>query len=508
MNPITIHGPTPVRPPAPAAPDAPAKQIGLIAGVVLFLSVLILPPPGTLTQEAWVVAAVLALMGCWWLTEAVPIPVTALLPLVLFPLLGISTMQEAATPYANEIIFLFMGSFFLAAGMEKWGVHRRFALAVMTRTGTSPRKLLFGFMAATAFVSMWINNTATAAMMLPIALALGRMFQPPPDQGRGLGGSYNFGVALMLGIAYASSIGGVATLIGTAPNVLFAAAASELLDIEVGFLEWLIVGLPVAATLLPLSWLVLVTLYPLEEPTGNAGDLLQAERAALGVPSRGERYVTLVFVLTVLAWLTRVPKDLGFVTLPGLTLVFPEITDGTIATLAALALFAWPLERRTGTVALDWETASRIPWGVLLLFGGGLSLALGMSESGLAAWIGGSVSGLAGAPVIVIVGATVALFVFLTEITSNTAVTAMAMPITAGVAVALGLPPAALMAATAISCSMAFMMPAGTPPNAIVFGSGYVSIGQMAWAGIWVNLASVAVVTLAGTFVLPWLFGG
>jgi solute carrier family 13 (sodium-dependent dicarboxylate transporter), member 2/3/5 len=485
-----------------------ARRIGLIGGIALFLAVLLLPPPGSLSQEAWTVAAVLALMGSWWLTEAVPIPVTALLPLVLFPLLGISTMQEAATPYANEIIFLFMGSFFLAVGMEKWGVHRRFALAVMTRTGTSPKKLLFGFMAATAFVSMWINNTATAAMMLPIAIALGRMFQPPDGQGRGIGGSYNFGVALMLGIAYASSIGGVATLIGTAPNVLFAAAASELLGIEVGFLEWLTVGIPVAGVLLPLSWLVLTTLYPPEEPTGSASELLAAERAALGAVSRGERYVTVVFVLTVLAWMTRVPKDLGFATLPGITMIFPEVTDGTIAMLAALALFAWPLDRRTGAVALDWEAAARIPWGVLLLFGGGLSLALGMSESGLAAWIGGSVSGLAGAPTIVIVGATVALFVFLTEITSNTAVTAMAMPITAGVAVVLGLPPAALMAATAIACSMAFMMPAGTPPNAIVFGSGYVSIGQMAWAGIWVNLVSIVVVTMAGTYLLPWLFGG
>jgi solute carrier family 13 (sodium-dependent dicarboxylate transporter), member 2/3/5 len=264
-----------------------ARRIGLIGGIALFLAVLLLPPPGSLSQEAWTVAAVLALMGSWWLTEAVPIPVTALLPLVLFPLLGISTMQEAATPYANEIIFLFMGSFFLAVGMEKWGVHRRFALAVMTRTGTSPKKLLFGFMAATAFVSMWINNTATAAMMLPIAIALGRMFQPPDGQGRGIGGSYNFGVALMLGIAYASSIGGVATLIGTAPNVLFAAAASELLGIEVGFLEWLTVGIPVAGVLLPLSWLVLTTLYPPEEPTGSASELLAAERAALGAVSRG-----------------------------------------------------------------------------------------------------------------------------------------------------------------------------------------------------------------------------
>jgi len=494
--------------PTATAPSArPARQVGLVTGIVLFIAVLLLPPPGTLSAEAWTVAAVLVLMGSWWLTEAVPISVTALLPLVLFPVLGVSSMQQAATPYANEIIFLFMGSFFLAAAMEKWGVHRRFALAVMARTGTSPRSLLFGFMLATAFVSMWINNTATTAMMLPIAIALGRMFEPPRDgPGRGGPRAYNFGVALMLGIAYASSIGGVATLIGTAPNALFAAAASELLGIRIGFLEWLLVGVPVAALLLPLAWLTLVRIYPPEAPHGDPEALLASERASLGTPSAGERYVTLVFALTVLAWLLRVPKDLGFVTIPGLTLLFPEVTDGTIAMLAALALFAWPLSWRQGTVALDWDTGSRIPWGVLLLFGGGLSLALGMSESGLAAWIGGSVAALAGAPPILVIGATVALFVFLTEITSNTAVTAMAMPITAGIAVTLGIPPVALMAATAVSCSMAFMMPAGTPPNAIVFSSGYVTIGQMVRAGVWVNVVAITVMTLVGTYLLPAVF--
>lgn len=503
-------------PPSGLVPPAvsPARRLGLMLGVTLFLLLLVIPPPAPLSPVAWKVAAVLALMGSWWLTEAVPISVTALLPLVLFPVLGISTMQEAATPYANEIIFLFMGSFFLAGAMERWGVHRRFALAVMSRTGTSPRKLLLGFMSATAFVSMWINNTATTAMMLPIATALGRMFEPArtPAQAEAAHGdprrSYNFGVALMLGIAYASSIGGVATLIGTAPNALFAAAASELLGIEIGFLEWLAVGLPVAGLLLPLSWLTLVVLYPPETPAGDPAELLAAERASLGPASRGERYVTLIFLLTVAAWMVRVPKDLGFVTLPGLTMLFPEVTDATIAMLAALALFAWPLDWRSGSVALDWRTASQIPWGVLLLFGGGLSLALGMSSSGLAEWIGGSVAALAGAPPIVVIGATVALFVFLTEITSNTAVTAMAMPITAGIAITLGIPPVALMASTAIACSMAFMMPAGTPPNAIVFSSGYVTIGQMVRAGLWVNLVAIVVVTLAGTLILPRLFGG
>ena len=443
-------------------------------------------------------------MGAWWLTEAVPIPVTALLPLVLLPLLGVATMQNAASPYANELIFLFMGGFFLATAMEKWEVHRRIALAIMRRIGVAPERLILGFMVATAFISMWINNTSTTTMMLPIALAVGAMFRPQGQEGDGK--PYHFGIALMLGIAYAASIGGVATLIGTAPNVLFAAAASELAGVQVGFLEWMIVGVPLTVVMIPLTWFILLRLHPPGELRGDANALLQDELGRMGPQSREQRFVAWVFGLTALAWVLRAPKEFGDVTIPGISTWLPNVTDGTIAMMAAVILFVVPLGGREGRVALDWPTALRIPWGVLLLFGGGLSLAAAMSETGLAAWIGGSVAGVQGLPVIVMIAAVATLFIFLTEVTSNTAVTAMAMPVMAGVAVTLGIAPPILMATAAISCSMAFMMPAGTPPNAIVFSSGYLSIGQMARVGLWVNLAAILAVTLAGTYLLPILF--
>ena len=482
------------------------RGVGLAGGVLVFLLMLAVPAPDALTPEAWRTAAMGVLMGAWWLTEAVPIPVTALVPLVLLPFLGVTTMQEAASPYANELIFLFMGGFFLAMAMEKWEVHRRIALAILRRIGVAPQRLILGFMVATAFISMWINNTSTTTMMLPIALAVGAMFRPDPREGEG--GPYHFGIALMLGIAYASSIGGVATLIGTAPNALFAAAASELIGVEVGFLQWMIVGVPVTVVMIPLTWLILLRLHPPGELRGDAEALLHGELGRMGPPSREQRFVSWVFGLTALAWVLRAPKEFGEVTIPGIATWLPGVTDGTIAMLSALVLFVIPLGGRGGRVALDWPTAVRIPWGVLLLFGGGLSLAAAMSSTGLAEWIGGSVASLRGLPVIVMVGAAATLFIFLTEVTSNTAVTAMAMPVMAGVAVTLGISPPVLMATAALSCSMAFMMPAGTPPNAIVFSSGYLSIGQMARVGFWVNLVAILAVTLAGTFILPLLFPG
>jgi sodium-dependent dicarboxylate transporter 2/3/5 len=446
----------------------------------------------------------MVLMASWWLTEAVPIAVTALLPLVLFPVLELMTMQEAATPYANEVIFLFMGGFFLARAMEKWGLHRRIALGIVARMGTSPSRVLLGFMAGTAFVSMWISNTSTAAMMLAPGLAVAGMLRP--TEGPGSTGRYNFGVALMLGIAYASSIGGVGTLIGTPPNTLFAAAALELADVRVGFLQWMLVATPFAWIMLLLTWLVLIRVYPPEKLRGDAAALLEEQRRSLGPMSRGERLVSVVFALAVLAWVMREPKALGALTLPGIATWLPGVTDGTIAMTAALVLFVVPVDWKEGEGALDWASASTIPWGVLLLFGGGLSLAAAMAGTGLAEWIGGGIGALAGWPTFALIAAAAALFIFLGEITSNTAMTAMAMPVMAGVAVTLGMNPVVLMASMAVACSMGFMLPAGTPPNAIVFGSGYLTIAQMATAGIWINLLAIAMVTIVGTFFFPLLF--
>jgi sodium-dependent dicarboxylate transporter 2/3/5 len=479
------------------------RKIGFVGGLALFALLLLLPAPQGLSPEAWTTAAVAALMASWWLTEAAPISVTALLPLVLFPTLGVLSMQDAASPYANEVIFLFMGGFFLAAAMERWAVHKRIALVIMNAVGTSPKRLLLGIMTATAFVSMWISNTATTAMMLPIALAVAAMFRPAGDEAR----PYNFGIALMLGIAYASSIGGVGTLVGTAPNAIFAASALELGGYEVGFARWMMAGVPVALLLLPLTWLILVKIYPPGALRGDAGAILEAERRNQGPMNRGEKFVGGVFLLTVIAWILREPKPFGAVTLPGIETYLPGITDSSIAMAAALVLLVFPLDWRRGTVALEWEAAVRIPWGVLLLFGGGLSLASAMSSSGLATWIGGAVGNLAGLPLIILLAAVCTIFVFSGELTSNTAVTAMAMPVMAGVGVTLGLPPIWLMATTAIACSMGFMLPAGTPPNAIVFSSGYLTIAQMARAGIVINILSILIVTLAGTFLVPLVYG-
>jgi sodium-dependent dicarboxylate transporter 2/3/5 len=499
--------------PRPAPPpvsdgdgETPAfvRRVGLIGGVAAFLVMRLVPGPTSLEPEGWAAASVMVLMAAWWLTEAVPIAVTALLPLVLFPVLELMTMQEAATPYANEVIFLFMGGFFLAKSMEKWGLHRRIALAIVARMGASPSRVLLGFMAGTCFVSMWISNTSTAAMMLAPGLAVAGMLRP--TEGPGATGKYNFGIALMLGIAYASSIGGVGTLIGTPPNTLFAAAALELADVRVGFLQWMLVGTPFAWIMLVLTWLILVRVYPPEQLRGDAAALLEAQRRELGPMSRGERLVSVVFALTVLAWVMREPKALGALTIPGIATWLPGVTDGTIAMVAALVLFVFPLDWKRGDVALDWASAVTIPWGVLLLFGGGLSLAAAMAGTGLASWIGGGIAGLAGWPTAALIAAAATLFIFMGEITSNTAMTAMGMPVMAGVAVTLGMEPVVLMASVAVACSMGFMLPAGTPPNAIVFGSGYLTIGQMARAGIWVNLLSIVLVTILGTFVFPLLF--
>ncbi|MBW3534267.1 MAG: DASS family sodium-coupled anion symporter [Gemmatimonadetes bacterium] len=483
-----------------------AQRLGLLGGGLLFLVLLALPAPEGMSIEAWRTAIVAILMAIWWMTEAIPIPATAMLPLVLFPVLGVLSMPSAAEPYANELIFLFMGGFFLAVSMQRWELHRRIALGILGAVGTQPGSLVFGFMLATAFLSMWISNTATAAMMLPIALAVSERFRPkdvPAVDPDGPPHPFNFGTALMLGLAYAANIGGLSTLIGTPPNAVLAGAADEMLGIRIGFLEWMMVGVPISAFMLPVTWLLLVrVLYPPGTLEGDAGAVIASERQALGRMSRGERVVAVVFVLTALSWVFREPKDMGFVRIPGLADLSPLIRDSTIAMAAAVLLFLLPINLRKGQFALDWEHARRIPWGVLLLFGGGLSLARAMDDSGLAAWIGGGVVGLAGVPTWVLILAVAALFVFLTEMTSNTATSTMAMPIMAGAAVGVGSPPLVLMATAALGASMAFMLPVATPPNAIVFGSGFITIPQMAKAGLWLNIISITVITVAATFLV------
>ncbi|HSW28848.1 MAG TPA: DASS family sodium-coupled anion symporter [Longimicrobiales bacterium] len=475
------------------------QRVGPVLGAVAFFLMLLVPPPATLGSEGWRTAAVAVLMATWWMTEAIPIPVTALLPLVLFPALGILAAPEASAPYANELIYLFMGGFLLAAALEKWGLHRRIALRIMSWVGTKPSQLVLGFMVATAFLSMWISNTATAAMMFPIALAVGEMLRPKDHEG-----VYHFGIALMLSVAYAASIGGIATLIGTPPNAVLAGAASEMLGRQIGFLEWMAVGVPVTALMIPLAWLLLVkVMHPPGKLSGDAAEIIEAERAKLGPMSKGERVTATVFALTALAWVMREEKDLGAFVIPGIETWMPAVRDSTIAMLAAAVLFVWPTDWKKGEFALDWKTARKIEWGVLVLFGGGLSLAAAMDQSGVAAWIGGVVAQLGNVPEWVAVVAVATLLIFLTELTSNVAVTAMAMPVMAGTAAALGIDPMLLMTTAAIGASMAFMLPVATPPNAIVFSSGYLTVPQMARVGFFLNLIAIVVVTILSETLIP-----
>jgi solute carrier family 13 (sodium-dependent dicarboxylate transporter), member 2/3/5 len=476
------------------------RRAGRWAGVAVALLVLLLPVGSAEDVPARRTAAVAALMAVWWLTEAIPLAATALLPLVLFPALGILRPADAAAPYANPVIFLFLGGFLLALALQRWGLDRRIAIAIVAAVGTRPERLVLGFMLATAFLSMWISNTATAAMMVPIGIAVCDVLRPDRTAA-----PFPFGTALMLGIAYAATIGGVATLIGTPPNAVFAAAAAQQLGRSVGFLEWMAVGVPVAALMLPIVWLLLVrVLFPPGALPEGADVLLRAERSRLGAITRPQRITATVFLLMAVAWVLREPKTFGTFTLPGIATYAPGIDDSAIAIAGALLLFLVPAGGgRAGL--LEWDDTRALPWGVLLLFGGGLSLARAFETSGLAERIAQPVGALGAAPTWVMLLAAAGLLLALSELASNTAIAAMAMPLLAATATGLGVPALPLMAVGALASSCAFMLPVGTPPNAIVFGTGHISIRQMALTGVWINLLALVVVTLAGLLLAPVL---
>ncbi len=442
------------------------KKLILSAGPLLLLITLVLPPPGALGEEAWRVAGLAAWMALWWLTAIVPLEATALLPIVALPLITDRAVGDVTGSYANPIIFLFLGGFFLAATLERWHLHKRFALATVRIAGTEARRVLLGFMLASAFLSMWISNTATAVMMLPVAGAVVEGAETSKSVGNG-----KFAVALMLGIAYACSIGGVATLIGTPPNAIMAGAASDLLNVDIGFGSWMMIGMLAAVPMLAACWFLLVRLFDVRGGLPELASTVEKERAQLGPLSGAEKYILAVFTLTALAWILRAPKLIGGVSIPGLTDFLPNLSDAGIAIGAALLLFVIPLPKGRYPVALNWQSAKKIPWGILLLFGGGLALAAAFAESGLTDWIGGLLEGLRGVPTTVVYLATAAVFVLLTELTSNTATAALGMPLMAGVAAGLNLDPLPLMMVAAMASSMAFMLPVATPPNAIVFGS-------------------------------------
>jgi sodium-dependent dicarboxylate transporter 2/3/5 len=515
------------------------RIVALAAGPIIFALTFVVPAPAALPTEGWRVMGIAGLMAVWWLTAVIPLEATALLPIVLLPLLGVAPIGDVTRSYADPIIFLFLGGFFLAATLERWNLHKRFALATVRIAGTDGPRVILAFILASAALSMWISNTATAVMMLPIAKAVaGGMDAPFPTtspggqaggpfetrrsrdapQGRRAGGlsphpsgvgdhtnaatGQGFPVALMLAIAYGCSIGGVATLVGTPPNAIFAGAARELLDVDVSFGGWMLTGLSVTLPMLLLCWLLLLRLYRVRGHVPGLDAAVARESARMARLAGAERFILGVFAVTAASWIFRAPKTIGGVRIPGLSDILPGISDAGIAIAAALVLFVVPLRRSRFPAALNWEAASKVPWGILLLFGGGLALASAFAQSGLTEWIGGRLEALRGAPFPVVILATTGLFVFLTELTSNTATSALGMPLIAGVALGLGVPALPLMAAVALAASMAFMLPVATPPNAIVFGSGALRPVHMAKAGIWLNFLAIVVITLV---VWVWL---
>ncbi len=458
------------------------QRIGLLLGPLLFLLVLLMPTPEAMSPAAQRLAAVTLLMASWWISEALPIAATALLPIVLFPLLEVMSLAQTTSAYANPMVYLFLGGFLIAMAMQRWSLHRRIALHTIRLVGTSPRRIILGFMLATAFLSMWISNTATAMMLLPIGLAVIAQRQDVgEDEGEG------FGTALMLGIAYAASIGGVATLIGTPPNAILAGVLREQHAITLGFAQWMGLALPLSSLMLLLAWLYLTRLVYNGGAGGHkdGGALIDEQLSALGRMGVAERRVLAVFCLVATAWMVRGLLDIAWL---------DRVGDPGIAMAAALLLFVIPSGSERGGRLLDWPSAVRLPWEILILFGGGFSLAAAFVHSGLTGWLVGQLGLLQQMPLWLLLLAVVLLVIFLTEVTSNTATATIVLPLMGALAGAMSVAPTLLMVPAAIAASYAFMLPVATPPNAIVFGGGYVTIPQMARAGIWMNLLATLLI--------------
>jgi solute carrier family 13 (sodium-dependent dicarboxylate transporter), member 2/3/5 len=471
---------------------------GLVLGPALSGLILVMPAPVDLSPAGWATAAVAVLMAIWWATEALPLAATALVPLVLFPLLGIFDVQQTAAPFANPLIFLFLGGFLIALAVQRWDLHRRIALNIVMRVGQRPLSLVAGAMLATAALSMWISNTATTMMMLPIAASLIAVTRDHEMQsetgdantGDANKGDANFATSMMLGIAYAASIGGLATLIGSPPNALAASYMLQTFSVEVTFASWMALALPITVVMLPLAWVILTRVaFPFPNQAGATPHAVPDMLEAMGPMSAAEKRVAAVFAVVATGWILH--------PLTGDALGAGAITDTGLAIAGAVALFAIPADWRTRTFLLDWPTARKVPWEILILFGGGLSLAQGIDRTGLAAWLGGGLEFLTVGPAILLIAGVAVFVILLTELTSNTATTAAFLPVAGALAIGADLAPLLLAAPVALAASAAFMLPVATPPNAIVFGSGHVTLPQMMRAGIYLNVAGVIVITTA-----------
>jgi solute carrier family 13 (sodium-dependent dicarboxylate transporter), member 2/3/5 len=462
------------------------SRIGLLLGPAIFIAMMLLPAPAGMPLPAWRIAAAAALMVVWWVSEAVPIPITALLPLVLFPLLGLVPIAGAASPYANPVIFLFLGGFIIAIALERCGLHKRMALGIIRGVGTRPARLIAGFMGATAFISMWVSNTATVLMMLPMAVSVADLVASEHDK-HGTTDPH-FPTALLLGVAYSSSIGGLGTIIGTPPNALLAGVMLETYGIQIGFLEWMLVGVPLVVLAIPLAWLWLTrAAFPVsrEQLTGGR-EIIDREVVALGPIGRAEVIVGGITALTALAWVTR----------PVIERVLPGLNDTTIAIIGATLMFVVPTSWKRGEFPITWRQAEQLPWGALILFGGGLSLANGFQVTGLSTWLGELGAQLDFLPLIAVAALITLVVLFLTELTSNTATAATFLPIVAAMGVGMGAGPLLFAIPAALAASCAFMLPVATAPNAIVYATERVTIPQMARAGVALNLLLSLIIIL------------
>ena len=473
-----------------------AQRIGLVFGPVLAGLMWMWGAPDGLTGPAWGTAALLVWMAVWWATEAIPIPATSLLPLVVLPLIDAGSPKTVGADYANHIVLLLLGGFIIAMGIERWDLHKRIALNVVVRVGASPTALIFGFMAATALLSMWISNTATTLMMVPIALSASRS----------LGNQDNkFTVALLLGVCYAASIGGVATPIGTPTNLIAINWLQQEFGANIGFPQWMAFGVPSALLLVPAAWWSVTRGLPKMSDGAAIIRNVRGQRDALGKMTEPERRAAMIFGVVAMLWVTRLLtvdalEEAGWDVLAGYG---GAQVDMMIAIAGALAMFLVPAGGGQGRSILNWEEAERLPWGVLILFGGGIALGNAVSRTGLSAWLGERLEVLSVFPPILFVAAVVILVIFLTELTSNVATMTTLAPILGALAVAVGVSPESLLAPAAVAASCAFMLPVATAPNAIIYASGAVPIQQMMRRGLYVNLLGVVIITAIGYWIAP-----
>jgi sodium-dependent dicarboxylate transporter 2/3/5 len=473
-----------------------SKKVGLISGPLAFILILFFFQPEGLNPRANAVLASTAWIAIWWITEAIPIAVTALLPIILFPLTGGLGLSETTASFGHKYVFLYIGGFIIAIAIQKWNLHKRIALNIINLIGTNVVNIILGFMMATAFMSMWISNTATAVMMLPIAIAIVTQLKDDPNTIEKE--NLIFGKALMLGIAYSASIGGLSTLIGTPPNLVLAGVVEETFGYEITFAQWFQFGFPISSVLLFICWKYLTSFaFKFKQKKFPGGrEEISKQLKALGQISYEEKLVGLVFGLTALAWVSR-----SFL----LQSIIPSIDDTIIAMIGAIIIFLIPTKNKERRL-INWEEAVKLPWGILLLFGGGMALAAGFKDSGLALWIGSQMTLLDGISLFLLVIILITAVNFLTEITSNLATTAMLLPILYPMAITIDVHPFILMVSATVAATCAFMLPVATPPNAVVFGSGYLRIPDMVRVGVWMNIVSIVILSLFVFFLLPILW--